>query len=143
MLGQSFHISTQHDSLVAADLARAAQLDSYTMKTISVLGLLFLPGTFISVRSHSMLIFFKLPHHTLQTVFSMSFFSFSPGTDGQAPLWTVSKEFWIYWVIAVPLTVLTIVSWNHWQNSLPTQATTRGQMRSKVSKKDVNKIIGV
>lgn len=37
----------------------------------------------------------------------------SGGADGPAPP-VVSKKFWIYWVVAVPLTALTLVGWAIW-----------------------------
>lgn len=46
---QAFHTNAQHDSLVSSSIAEAAKRDSYTTKAISVLGMVFLPGTFISV----------------------------------------------------------------------------------------------
>ncbi|OAA53160.1 Mg2+ transporter protein, CorA-like/Zinc transport protein ZntB [Cordyceps fumosorosea ARSEF 2679] len=62
--------------------------DSGVMKTIARLTLLFLPATFVSA------------------IFSMSFFNFSPERD----LWTVSHMFWVYWVVAAPLTVMAFFS---------------------------------
>jgi hypothetical protein len=37
----------------------------------------------------------------------MSFFNFSPETDK----WTVSSKFWLYWIVAIPLTGLTMLFW--------------------------------
>lgn len=50
---QAFHINGQSDTLLARDIARMAQRDGSTMKGIAVLGMMFLPGTFVSVRSTS------------------------------------------------------------------------------------------
>ena len=44
-MSQAFHISAQHDSVVAACIAAASQMDGAVIKTISVLGHIFLPGT--------------------------------------------------------------------------------------------------
>ncbi|KAA8572309.1 hypothetical protein EYC84_002934 [Monilinia fructicola] len=38
---------TQYDSRISVRLSKAMQMDSFSMRTIAVLGLLFLPGTFI------------------------------------------------------------------------------------------------
>jgi hypothetical protein len=46
----------------------------------------------------------------------MSFFNFTPGNGTQKERWTVSKKFWLYWVITLPLTALTIATWSVWQN---------------------------
>lgn len=93
----AFHITSQHSNLLSAQIAHAAQVDSRAMRTISILGLVFLPGTFISA------------------VFSMSFFNFTPGTGDQNGSWNVSEKFWLYWVVAIPVTALTIAVWWTWQ----------------------------
>ena len=51
---QAFNTVAQHDSRIAVQIGKATQVDSAAMKTISVLGLVFLPGTFICVRSSSL-----------------------------------------------------------------------------------------
>ena len=48
-IGLAFNVVAQHDSRIAVRIGEATQVDSAAMKTISVLGLIFLPGTFISV----------------------------------------------------------------------------------------------
>jgi hypothetical protein len=48
-IGLAFHIAAQHESVLAQQIAQSAKEDSRAMKTISVLGLVFLPGTFVSV----------------------------------------------------------------------------------------------
>jgi Mg2+ and Co2+ transporter CorA len=44
----AFNVVSQYDSAVTVRIGRAAQNDSAAMKTIAVLTLVFLPGTFIS-----------------------------------------------------------------------------------------------
>ncbi|KAH8815605.1 hypothetical protein F5884DRAFT_772905 [Xylogone sp. PMI_703] len=68
-------------------LAHASKRDSAAMKTISLLGAIFLPGAYLA------------------SVFSMTFFNFQEG----AP--TVSGQFWIYWVITIPLTIGIVAAW--------------------------------
>jgi hypothetical protein len=46
---QAFNVVAQHDSRIAMRIADATQVDSAAMKTIAILGLVFLPGTFICV----------------------------------------------------------------------------------------------
>jgi hypothetical protein len=60
------------------------------MMTFTFITALFLPGTFIA------------------TLFSMDMFNWGDGRSG------VSKNFWIYWVVAVPLTVAVMVGWKKW-----------------------------
>ncbi|KAK4497465.1 hypothetical protein PRZ48_011916 [Zasmidium cellare] len=93
----AFHITSQHANLISAQIAHAAQVDSRAMRTISILGLVFLPGTFISA------------------IFSMSFFNFNPGSQDQPARWAVSDKFWLYWIVAIPVTALTVVVWWTWQ----------------------------
>ena len=45
----------------------------------------------------------------------MSFFNYTP--DPSRSGWSVSSEFWIYWVCAVPLTCLTLAVW-HWRQGM-------------------------
>lgn len=45
----------------------------------------------------------------------MTFFNFSPGSGTQPGAWVVSPQIWVYFVVAVPLTLLTIAAWILWQ----------------------------
>jgi hypothetical protein len=47
---QAFHTNAQHDTSIASQIALTSQRDGQTTKGISILGMLFLPGTYISVR---------------------------------------------------------------------------------------------
>ncbi|KAI3329532.1 hypothetical protein F4824DRAFT_516836 [Ustulina deusta] len=69
-------------------LADASKRDSTSMKTLTFLGSLFLPGTFIS------------------SIFSMSFFDFSKDLRNSA-----SSNLWLYFVLMVPLTIFFIGVW--------------------------------
>lgn len=67
-----------------------ATMDNQIMKSITLLTMIFLPATFVSA------------------MFSTTFFSFK--ADG----WQFSCMFWVYWVITVPLTVITVFAWWKW-----------------------------
>ncbi|KAH0443364.1 hypothetical protein CKAH01_02849 [Colletotrichum kahawae] len=69
-------------------LAHASKRDSTAMKTISLLGAVFLPGTFLA------------------SVFSMTFFDFAKDADP-----VISKSLWVYFAITIPLTVVIVVGW--------------------------------
>ncbi|KAL7928001.1 hypothetical protein ACQKWADRAFT_278458 [Trichoderma austrokoningii] len=69
-------------------IAHASKRDSTAMKTISLMGALFLPGTYLA------------------SVFSMTFFNFQSGADP-----VISNWLWVYFIITVPLTVLIVGSW--------------------------------
>jgi Mg2+ and Co2+ transporter CorA len=71
--------------------------DSYSMRSIAVVGLIYLPATFVS------------------GIFGTNFFQF--GTDQLQKGWKVSEDFWLYWAITVPLTLGTVLIWTcafHW-----------------------------
>lgn len=62
------------------------------MQTIALLTVVFLPAT------------------TVAAIFSMSpFFTAEPG--GRM---AVSAEFWIYWAVCIPLTLLVVLIWYLW-----------------------------
>ncbi|CAJ2510187.1 Uu.00g060870.m01.CDS01 [Anthostomella pinea] len=75
-------------------LAHASKRDSTAMKTLSLLGAVFLPGTFLA------------------SVFSMTFFDFNVGEDNSSGDGAeVSREIWIYFAVTVPLTLVIVLSW--------------------------------
>ncbi|GAB7366326.1 hypothetical protein MBLNU230_g8126t1 [Neophaeotheca triangularis] len=129
----AFHTNAQHDSLVSSSIAEASKRDSNATKAISILGMVFLPGTFVSA------------------IFSMSFFHHAPSSDGGSEEWRLSSEFWMYWAVAIPLTVATIVVWYLWQREpVPVKSaefnrSTRGSIRmsplSPDSAKDVRRLV--
>jgi hypothetical protein len=49
----------------------------------------------------------------------MSFFNYTPGTDGQEGKWSVSENFWVYWAVAAPVTAVSIFMWFLWSQVLP------------------------
>lgn len=61
------------------------------MKTLAVVTMVFLPGTAVA------------------SVFSMPFFNW----QDESVLLNVDN-FWIYWAVTVPLTVVTLVAWTLW-----------------------------
>ena len=70
--------------------------DSIAMKTISILGIVFLPGTYVA------------------TLFGTGMFTWV-GTGGErTSSLKVSPSMWIYWVITMPLTFVTLVVWLLW-----------------------------
>lgn len=94
-----------------ARLGQAAQSDSSAMRTIAVITVTFLPATFLSVSALGLAIYTARTLMLQQALFSTSFFSYSPTPNPMRNELTVSKDFWIYWALAVPLTAVTIGSW--------------------------------
>jgi hypothetical protein len=41
----------------------------------------------------------------------MSFFDYSPGEGNEPGKWAVAEQFWIFWVVAAPITLLTPIVW--------------------------------
>ena len=82
----SFHIVTQGDS-------RLMQSENQSMKTIAIMTLIFMPlGTVAGIFGTQ---FMKLKD---EAPFSL----------------TVSRDFWLMWIIAIPLTVIVLVVWRVW-----------------------------
>ncbi|CAN9141913.1 unnamed protein product [Alternaria alternata] len=77
---------------IQTTIANTTKEDSYAMRTIAVMSILFLPGTFVS------------------SFFSMDMF------DWQAPKGAsvVSFRLWIYWAVTAPLTVVVVSIWFLW-----------------------------
>lgn len=48
----------------------------------------------------------------------MSFFNFTPATADQPEAWRVSNRVWIYFVVAVPVTAVTVGAWIYWQRTV-------------------------
>ncbi|KAJ5696703.1 hypothetical protein N7536_007115 [Penicillium majusculum] len=91
-------VITQSDAEYTAAIAIDGKRDSIAMRTISILGIVYLPATFVA------------------TLFSMDMFSW-PGTSNKSnetASLVASPSIWIYWVVAVPLTVITILIWVVW-----------------------------
>ncbi|KAJ2893207.1 hypothetical protein MKZ38_008913 [Zalerion maritima] len=96
----AFNTVAQHDSRMSVNLTKAASMDGSAMRTIAVVTLVFLPATFVAA------------------IFSTGFFDFGfgdpdPGRGGGGPM-RVSREFWVYWAFAAPLTAATILAWFVW-----------------------------
>ncbi|GAP87538.1 putative Mg2+ transporter -like Zinc transport protein [Rosellinia necatrix] len=90
-----YNIITQKESKLNLEmaaqqrrLAHASKRDSTAMKTLSLLGAIFLPGTFLS------------------SVFSMTFFNFNVPEGSE-----VSQELWVYFAITIPLTAAIVGAW--------------------------------
>ncbi|PLB54124.1 hypothetical protein P170DRAFT_504932 [Aspergillus steynii IBT 23096] len=80
-------------NIVSQRYGRDAQSDSAMMKTVGVVSLVYLPGTFVS------------------GLFGTNFFDFAPGDDSD---WKTASTFWMYWAVTIPLTLVTVVIWALW-----------------------------
>ncbi|KAF5253343.1 hypothetical protein FANTH_1755 [Fusarium anthophilum] len=87
-IGRKGARTNQKISRVSLEVAQMTRLDGSLMKSIAMLGMVFLPATFVS------------------TFFSMGFFQWT-GEDGERSE-ILSPYFWIYVVVAVGLTIFTM-----------------------------------
>ncbi|KAF2687093.1 hypothetical protein K458DRAFT_415362 [Lentithecium fluviatile CBS 122367] len=87
----AFNLVAQRDSRIMVRMGEQSRQDNNNMKSIAVVGLVYLPGTFVS------------------GLFGMNFFDFSDESGHQS--WKVSNKLWMYWAISVPLTLATIFFW--------------------------------
>lgn len=96
MISQASTYASQLDNVRSAHLAAQSGLDAVAMKILAVVAAVFLPATFVA------------------TLFSMTMFDWQANSEAASSS-VVSSDFWIYWVVTVPLTVvvlgLCIVSW--------------------------------
>ena len=99
--------------MIASRISDLARADSASVSTISILGLIFLPGTFVSVGLRQSLILEHLVDG-VQAIFGMNFFDLSRD-ELEKYSWTVSSNFWLYWVVTAPITLLTVLFWLLWQ----------------------------
>ncbi|KAK1148192.1 hypothetical protein N8T08_010837 [Aspergillus melleus] len=85
-------------NIVSQRYGRDAQSDSAMMKTVGVVSLVYLPGTFVSLTG-------------AKGLFGTNFFDFAPGDDSD---WKTASTFWMYWAVTIPLTLVTVVIWALW-----------------------------
>ncbi|BCS28005.1 uncharacterized protein APUU_61053S [Aspergillus puulaauensis] len=104
-------------NLVSQDFGRDARSDSNMMTTVAFVSMVYLPGTFVS------------------GLFGTNFFSFQadPGNT-----WLTADEFWMYWAVTIPLTLLTLGIWGvwHWWDTYVGWAQKMRQKRAESTKSD-------
>ena len=99
-----FNASSQNDSMLNVKIAASTKEDSISMKTFTFLTALFLPGTFIAaLLSVTMITWLPSPSGNTTGV---------PQSSDSGI--TVSKYYWIYWVLTVPITLLVMFGWYLW-----------------------------
>ncbi|KAK8070616.1 hypothetical protein PG997_010819 [Apiospora hydei] len=104
MLGDLAQSEAEYTAAIAIDTKR----DSVAMRTIAVLGIVFLPGTFVA------------------TLFSVDMFDWGSGggVGGESASSSATTDsssgvralpgMWIYWAIAILLTIFTFLVWILW-----------------------------
>ena len=102
IINQQDSIQNRWDSRLTQLIAKSTKQDSTSMTTFTFITALFLPGTFIA------------------TLFSMTMFDWQPSDSQPYPQGessdrgNVSNNFWIFWVITIPLTLFTMLGWYLW-----------------------------
>ncbi|KAH9203582.1 hypothetical protein DL95DRAFT_142809 [Leptodontidium sp. 2 PMI_412] len=98
-LAFTYNILAQRDNKLNIEVARdskvialASSRDSSAMKTVAILTIAFLPGTFVA------------------SFFAMPLFNWQANSSGEI----IGPHFWVYWVFAIPLTGLVLGIWGVW-----------------------------
>ncbi|KAK7948459.1 uncharacterized protein PG986_009345 [Apiospora aurea] len=101
---QLFVLLTHEDALKGADLAKlgaeiaeASKRDSASMKTVAVLTMAFLPATFFAA-------LFAIPSLDWKAGAEVA-----TTADGSGSV--IQSNFWVYWALTLPATVLVFVIW--------------------------------
>lgn len=80
------------------DVAASSQRDAASMKTVAIVTMFFLPGTFVA------------------TLFDIPLLGWaSDESSGLTASGRVTPGFWLYWAVAVPLTFATFAVWLSWR----------------------------
>lgn len=108
-----FNLVTQQDSETSTAIARDTKDDSASMKIIALLTMIFLPAT------------------TVSSFFGMAFFD--PGPDGSS--FEVSRMWWLFVVVTLPLTLITLSLWWMWYPVSRILALFSHNVRTKFSAK--------
>ncbi|KAH9889213.1 hypothetical protein F4778DRAFT_395310 [Xylariomycetidae sp. FL2044] len=93
---ECFAMTNQRDSELNISIAQASHQGSRSLRIIQILTVIFLPGSLIS------------------SIFGMGFFSNSLSDDGRQ-VFTASSHIWLYFVLAVPLTVFLVAIMLYYQ----------------------------
>lgn len=95
VVGQRDAINSQKANDLNFEVARSTKEDSISMTTFTFITALFLPPSFIA------------------TMFSMGFFEWTAGSSS-SDTQVVFDRYWIFWAVALPLTLLTLGGWYTW-----------------------------
>ncbi|KAJ6133893.1 hypothetical protein N7523_000215 [Penicillium sp. IBT 18751x] len=85
----AFNIVAQRNNEVSLQLAKHSLSDNTMMKTVAIVSMIYLPGTFVS------------------GIFGMSFFDY----NSEKKRLDVGTDFWLYWIVTIALTLATMGIW--------------------------------
>ncbi|MCJ1355916.1 MAG: hypothetical protein MMC33_005909 [Icmadophila ericetorum] len=93
-VSECFAMANQRDTEInlkmaaeSTQMARISYQDNKSLQVIQTMSMLFLPSSLVS------------------GIFGMAFFNTSPAADGRQALFSVSGNWWLFFAVAVPLTV--------------------------------------
>ncbi|KAI8930739.1 hypothetical protein NX059_012347 [Plenodomus lindquistii] len=92
----AFNAASQRDSKIQVRIGEEARREASAMKAIAVVTMTFLPATFVS------------------TLFGTNFFALEPRKGEDGVVFAVSNQFWVYWAISAPMTLVTLALWFWW-----------------------------
>ncbi|KAI1076088.1 hypothetical protein F5B20DRAFT_557464 [Whalleya microplaca] len=113
-----WNYNSRKDVMINIKIAEASKKESSQMKAISMLGMIFLPGTFLS------------------SLFSMSFFNWMPSDSDQK----ISPWIAVYWGITVILTASIIFGWRKWTRIMDKSAEGESYSVNKYFADDISSI---
>lgn len=100
----------QEDNILNARMAVASSRDSSSMKALAVITAIFLPGEFIGTLFGMSMFDWLAPNEERNNRQSSS--EDVGGDEHDDGI--LSRVFWIYWALAVPLTIFTLLVWRAW-----------------------------
>ena len=107
-LNLSFQQVADTQSKNTFSMARSAREDSVAIRAITLVTSFYLPFSFVAVSSLSVAPGFQYANKS-QTMFGMNLVDF----DSSSHNLLVSKQLWLYFVIAIPLTAATLMCWRY------------------------------
>ncbi|KAI0470096.1 hypothetical protein GGR56DRAFT_152647 [Xylariaceae sp. FL0804] len=87
----------QRDSELNLQIAQASHSDNRSLRTIQILSIVFLPGSFVS------------------SIFGMGFFTTSRDGAGGTNTFAAAPLWWLYFAVSVPLTLVVVILMLYYQ----------------------------
>ncbi|KAF2728631.1 hypothetical protein EJ04DRAFT_556623 [Polyplosphaeria fusca] len=106
---------------ISTEIAITTKDDSFAMRTIAIMSIIFLPGTFVA------------------SFFSMSMFNWQ--ASKAEPV--VSSRFWIYWAVTLPLTIAVFLGWYIWLRTHRTNDRYNENLRTRMQTQGTRELVGI
>lgn len=111
----------REDAKINAIFAKKATLDGRTLKTITILTLIYLPATFVAVSINAETFESKIDR--VKTLLGTQYIHIDP-IPGQFTI-SIASEMWVFGILTIALLLMTIGIWLFWEwrNRLIDEAT--------------------